>query len=238
MGNQTKMDSVTSRPIVHFLEAEVATRRGLSHQRNEDAYFVDMDQGTFVVADGMGGHRDGHLASRAIASQVTSAAGIYSSLEDKVQSLTSALKQVNERLYSESLSLQDQDISGSTALCLLIDSGYACCLWAGDSRLYLFRDNHLFLVSEDHADESGRLTRAIGSAQDVEIDRRVLEVNESDIFVLCSDGLLKGTNEEELAQMLSQQDDGLADRLLAKAIAGGSKDDITLILVWVISDDA
>ncbi|MBD8876706.1 PP2C family protein-serine/threonine phosphatase [Roseibium polysiphoniae] len=237
MSEQSRMESASPSQLKLTLEAEVATRRGPSHECNEDAYFIDLAQGVFVVADGMGGHRDGHLASNAIISEISAVQSSDVELEDRVRLLTSALEEVNGTLYSQSLALPGGDISGSTALCLLINSGYACCLWAGDSRLYLLRDNHLFLVSEDHTEESGMLTRAIGSAQDVEIDRRVLSIKEDDVFVLCSDGLLKGASEDELAEMLSQDEVGLADRLLAKSIVGGSKDDITLILVWVRSHD-
>jgi len=215
------------------LEAEAATRRGSRHERNEDAYLVNIDGGLFVIADGMGGHRDGHVASNAITSMLQRTFVAEAPLEEKITTATRAIENVNATLQAQSFEVPDRDISGSTVVALILGENYACCLWAGDSRLYLFRRKHLFLVSEDHADEDGVLTKAVGSAPSLELDRRVLQVEDGDIFLLCSDGLLKGIGEADLAEVLGRIGEAPADRLLAKAIAGGSADDITFILIWI-----
>lgn len=220
------------------LEAEVATCRGVTHERNEDAYVVHIEGGLFAIADGMGGHRDGHVASAAIVSVLEKTLAPDAPFEEKIETATRAIESVNASLYAQSRSNPDLDISGSTAVSLIVGEDYACCLWVGDSRLYLFRQGHLFLVSEDHAGPDGALLRAVGSAQTVEVDRRIMEIVEDDLFLLCSDGLLKGMNEDGLAELLSEIGEAPADRLLAKSIVGGSGDDITVILVWVgLRDD-
>jgi serine/threonine protein phosphatase PrpC len=227
------MEQGTDGAFELILEAEAASCRGQSHERNEDAYLVDIEGGLFAVADGMGGHRDGHVASNAVMSVLSQTLVVAASLEEKIETATRAIESVNASLYAQSRSSPGMDISGSTAVALIVAERYACCLWAGDSRLYLFRKNNLFLVSEDHGDHGGALTRAVGSAATLEVDRRIVEVKDGDIFLLCSDGLLKGIDEGEIVELLGQTGAAPADRLLAKAIAGGSSDDITLVLVWV-----
>ena len=220
-----------------ILEAEAATRRSPNHEHNEDAYLVSLEGGLFVVADGMGGHRDGHVASNAVVSVLGQTLRTELSFEQRIETATRAIEGVSATLDAQSRASPGLDISGSTAVALIVGDAYACCLWVGDSRLYLFRDDQLYLVSEDHADEYGVLTRAVGSTAAVEVDRRILEICDGDIFLLCSDGLLKGMEEGALAELLASTGEAPADRLLAKSIAGGSNDDITVIVVWVAVDD-
>jgi serine/threonine protein phosphatase PrpC len=220
-----------------MLEAEAATSRGRKHARNEDAYIVNIEGGLFAVADGMGGHRDGHVASQAVVSLLDHTLDLTATFEQRIAAATQAIETANRVLYSQTLATPGADICGSTAITLVVGEGYACCLWVGDSRLYLFRDNWLYLVSEDHVAEGGSLTRAVGSAAEIEVDRRIIEIKEHDVFLLCSDGLLKGMNEDALADLMGAVGHAPADRLLAKSIAGGSSDDVTVILVWVATHD-
>jgi|AraplaMF_Cvi_mMF_1032049.scaffolds.fasta_scaffold00019_4 serine/threonine protein phosphatase PrpC len=216
-----------------FLEAEAATSRGRKHTVNEDAYTVNLDAGLFAVADGMGGHRDGHVASGAIIALLERTLTGEASFEQRIEMATQAIQTVNKALHDQTIAVPGTDISGSTVVAVIIDENYACCLWAGDSRLYLFRNNWLYLISEDHVGEGGVLTRAVGSAPRLEVDRRVIEVRDRDVFLLCSDGLLKGMSETAVADLLESDGHAPVDRLLAKSIAGGSADDVTAILVWV-----
>jgi serine/threonine protein phosphatase PrpC len=216
-----------------MLEAEAVTRRGLSHDTNDDAYLANIDCGVFCVADGMGGHRDGHVASNAVVSLLERTLDPTMPFEQKVENTTRAVESVNATLYAQVRENPALDISGTTFLSLIVGEGYACCLWVGDSRLYLFRGGNLYLVSEDHAGADGVLTRAVGSAAFVEVERRILEIVGGDVFLLCSDGLLKGLDEDDMADLLSGASETSAERLLAKSVVGGSADDITIILVWV-----
>lgn len=219
------------------LEAVAATCCGSSHARNEDALLVSPDNGLFAVADGMGGHRDAHLASEALVSRLerTPLDGIP--LEAKIERTALAILGVNEALYRESLGDPEGDICGSTIVALVAHAGHACCLWAGDSRLYLFRDAHLYLVSEDHAAPDGALTRAVGSCDQLTLGRRLIETRPGDLFLLCSDGLSKGIGDDDLADILACPGEGLTDRLVERALAGGSVDDITLIVVRIAPYD-
>lgn len=215
------------------LEAEAATRRGLSHDTNDDAYLVNIDCGMFVVADGMGGHREGHVASNAVVSLLERTLDPAASFEQRVENTTRVVESVNTMLYGQVLENPELDICGTTFVSLIVGEGYACCLWVGDSRLYLFREGHLYLVSEDHAGADGALNRAVGSGATVEVDRRILQISDGDVFLLCSDGLLKGVGEDDIANLLDGAGEAVADRLLAKSVVGRSSDDITLVLIWI-----
>lgn len=225
-------------PDQRHLDVETATSRGRSHIRNEDASHVDIESRLFAVADGMGGHRDGHVASAALIAALSAACDPAAAFEVRIETTTVAIETTNRQLYDAHLVMPGSDIIGSTVLALILGDQHACCLWVGDSRLYLFRSHCLYLLSEDHAEEgSGALTRAVGSALQVQVDRRILDLQDGDVFLLCSDGLLKGTSENDVVELLAHSDSALAERLVAKAIAGGSNDDITVILVRVHGHD-
>ena len=218
-------------------EIEAATSRGTTHVRNEDSHCVDMDNALFAVADGMGGHRDGHMASSVIIAALEAGFDTDAGFEERVNAASAAIKQANDALHLNYLDNPGSDICGSTIVTLVLGEQHGCCLWAGDSRLYLFRDSQHYLLSDDHASSTGALTRAVGAARQLDVDRRVFQIFAGDVFVLCSDGLLKGFNEETLAAILEGEGAALAERLIAKSVAGGSTDDITVIVVSVLTDD-
>jgi serine/threonine protein phosphatase PrpC len=220
-----------------LLEAETASSRGRNHRQNEDACHVDIEGGLVVVADGMGGHRDGHLASAAVVAALAASASQGATFQERVERATSAIESANRILYEQHVAKPEADIMGTTVLAVVLGARHACCLWVGDSRLYLFRSHCLYLLSEDHAEaHGGALTQAVGSAARVEVDRRVVELQDGDVLLACTDGLLKGMSEDDVATLLGHNDSVLAERLVAKAVAGGSKDDVTVALVWVRYD--
>jgi len=220
-------------PAAAFV-SESVTHKGPRHTRNEDAFFSRPEIGLHAVADGMGGHRDGDVASATIIEEI---AGLRTRMTHafghRVAAVDAAIHRANERLYSRYLANPEDGISGSTVLALILQHDLATCIWAGDSRLYLQREGHLFLLSEDHADEVGRLTSAIGAEEDPALERRTIEVRAGDIFVLCTDGLIKGLSENDMADVLAEWHEGIAQDLLSKAITGGSRDDITCVIVQV-----
>ncbi|GAB2184742.1 serine/threonine-protein phosphatase [Roseibium sp. LAB1] len=228
------MHTIDTSAAVLLLRSEAATRQGPRHPVNQDSHFAAPSHGLFTVADGMGGHRDGEVASRATVHAISQLANLPShSHETRLIALEAALSHVGRDLYAGFLAAPEQDISGTTSLSLVISGSQASCIWAGDSRLYLLRQQQLLLLSEDHADEAGRLTSAVGIGHAVQLGRRTLEMMPGDVFVLCTDGLLKGMDEPMLAEMAADETFGLADRLVARSAAGGSADDITVITVWV-----
>ncbi|MHA7776849.1 PP2C family protein-serine/threonine phosphatase [Roseibium sp. M-1] len=231
------MDTLSS-SAVPLLRSEAVTRQGPRHPVNQDSHFAAPGSGLFTIADGMGGHRDGDLASQATVQAVSQLANMPDGPhEAQLGALESALTDVNRSLFDDYLDDPDSDVSGTTSLSLVVNGSYASCIWAGDSRLYLLRQHHLFLISEDHADEIGRLTSAVGIGENLSLGRRTLKILPGDLFILCTDGLLKGMDETTLANMAAEGTFGLADRLIARSVAGGSSDDITVITVWAEAHD-
>jgi serine/threonine-protein phosphatase Stp1 len=222
--------------------SSAATRCGPKHLVNEDC-FAQMDEaGGFVVADGVGGHTDGGLASRAVVETLGCVVEAGADLDARVLASEQALHSVNEALWRESQRRPQPTMIASTVAALLIARGYAVCLWAGDSRVYVYRAGHLYQLTQDHnaAAETGlahfgaALTRAIGAAEQLELDRLVTPTEPGDTFLICSDGITKFVGDAELARFLDDPLDGLATRIVAAVVERGGNDDATAIVVRYI----
>jgi serine/threonine protein phosphatase PrpC len=217
-----------------------ATRPGPRHVVNEDAAVELADIGVFVVADGMGGHTDGALASRSIVEIIRCVAYLHDGLDARVADIEAALHSVNEALRREAASRPgDNIIIGSTVAVLVMNEHYAVCIWGGDSRIYVRRHDQIYQLTKDHTLQeeedanapSGILTRAVGSAETLALDRLVTTIEPDDTFLVCSDGLTKVLSDDDLNVLLAEPLEGLAARLVASAVAGGSTDDVSAILV-------
>jgi serine/threonine protein phosphatase PrpC len=215
-----------------------ATRCGPKHVINEDCFAEMGEAGVFVVADGVGGHTDGGLASRAIIETLSHVVEARASLDARVDASEQALHSVNDALWRESQGRADPTMIASTVAALILAPGYAVCLWAGDSRIYVYREGHLYRLTQDHSADfgvggrhAGALTRAIGGAQELELDRLVTSAERGDTFLICSDGITKFVEDIELAHFLTDPLDGLATRLVAAVVNRGGSDDATAIVV-------
>ena len=128
----------------------------------------------------------------------------------------------------------------STAAALLLAEGYAVCLWAGDSRIYLCRAGRLYRLSRDHVvsvgpqEHHGALTRAIGAGETLELERLVAPAQPGDTFLVCSDGVTKVVSEVDVARFLDGPVEGLAARIIAAVAERGGNDDATAIVVRYI----
>ncbi|WP_020655316.1 PP2C family protein-serine/threonine phosphatase [Massilia niastensis] len=221
---------------------------GLVRSRNEDSYLAQPEGGLWAVADGMGGHAFGDLASRAV---VDALAGLpeSASLAQFVDAARERLARVNGALRDEARARQ-VPVMGSTVVALLACGLDAACLWAGDSRIYLYRHGRLQQLTRDHnqieelkaqgADMAAAvanpnmITRAIGAADTIDFDVVTLPARAGDIFLLCSDGLSNPVDEGAIAASLAGGDCGqAADDLIAQALANGGRDNITAIVVRV-----
>jgi protein phosphatase len=221
---------------------------GLVRSRNEDAYLVEPQRGLWAVADGMGGHAFGDLASAAV---IDALAGLPppATLADFVESARARLVQVNETLRVEARARQ-VPVIGSTVAALLACGLEAACLWAGDSRIYLFRGGRLQQLTRDHnqiealkargADlaaataSPNMITRAVGAADAIAFDVVPVTARDGDVFLLCSDGLSTPVEEAAIAAALAPGDCATAaQELIAHALANGGRDNITVVVVRV-----
>lgn len=219
-----------------------ASRCGVRHDHNEDAYLASPPRGLFCVADGMGGHLDGQLASLSVA-RILDRMVANGPIEARVEAVERSLQRINAALRREAVKNGVAAIIGATVVVLVVDRDYAVCVWAGDSRCYLLRDGELFQVTRDHGvpQAPGRartnvVSRAIGSGEQLELDRVVLELEPNDSFLLCTDGVSDYLEPDDILAGLIRPFDGAAEELVEAAVACGSRDDLTAVLVQVVAD--
>jgi serine/threonine protein phosphatase PrpC len=210
----TPLDAVGTRFGSH-----ARSHSGARRTANEDRMLDRPDLGFWAVADGMGGLASGDLAAEQVTGAVAAAAGRTGSGYARLNRLVAALEQVNTDIFRRTA--KPQDASGSTVVALLAHEGHFACLWAGDSRAYLYRAGELKLVTRDHSvvqqlvddgvvSETARrahpfshvLTRAVGTSGSLEIDRSFGAIQAGDVFLLCSDGLTNALSDAEIARAL------------------------------------
>lgn len=235
------------------LRAAALSDVGLRRRSNEDCYAVAADLGLYLVADGMGGHRAGQLASELAAEAAVRALG---TLVDATASLTEKLRYsvaaANREILSRAQSQPELTGMGTTLVALLAGPERIALAHVGDSRAYLIRAGRIRQLTDDHSlvaelvrrreisKTAARghphrhvLTRALGVRRSVEPDLAELTPAVGDSFVLCSDGLTGHVSDEEIAKTVMDQDDldSACERLVAMANDRGGEDNITAVLL-------
>lgn len=225
---------------------------GLRRKINEDAVLVRTPRGLWAVADGMGGHEAGEVAS-AMVTEALSRLHPVENLENFVDQALSALSEVNHNLIELAQSDTGRRTIGSTVVGLAIRNREYRCFWAGDSRAYRLRGDQIVQLSRDHslvqdlveagmlgADEAHHhpnanvITRAVGVTEALKVDTAGGEARPGDLFLLASDGLTRVVDDDELAAELAKGPPAdAADRLIATVLARGAPDNVSLIIVSV-----
>jgi serine/threonine protein phosphatase PrpC len=235
------------------LRIGVRTDVGRSRSRNEDAYLID--EPVFAVADGMGGHRGGDVAS-SLALESLQAPDEGTSGED-FQRLVAQIKEANQRVLERGEADRDLRGMGTTLTVILAADGKAHVAHVGDSRAYMLRDEKLQQLTEDHTlvqrmVREGRLTeeeahthpqrsivtRALGVDENIPIDELTLDLKEGDRLLLCTDGLSSMLGRDAIQQILLAEPDPqkAADRLVEEANQAGGDDNITVVVLDVAPD--
>jgi protein phosphatase len=209
---------------------------GLVRSRNEDAFLAQPERGLWAVADGMGGHAFGDVASRAVVDALATL-GTASSLPALVEAARAKLSKVNLELRANAQARRVPMI-GSTVVVLLAHGAEMACLWAGDSRIYLCRDGQLRQLTQDHSQpDSNMITRAVGAADVLELDLKTVIARDGDVFLLCSDGLSNPVDDPAIQDLLASGDCAhAAQELVEQARNNGGRDNITAVVVR--ADDA
>jgi len=219
---------------------------------NEDNLLVLPERGLWVVADGMGGHEAGDLASSTIVEYLQNIPEptSFSAFVDEVEN---RILLANNNLFAEAYQRGGNVTIGSTVVALLIFQGYAVFLWAGDSRIYRWRKNDYRRVTRDHSyvedlveqglirredaeshPNANVITRAVGSSPDLFIDIDVVELQDGDQFLLCSDGLYKDIADQEMGDAMAKMSpEASAKFLLKTALDRGANDNVTVTVVSV-----
>ncbi len=245
---------------MHFTCA-ARTDVGVVRSGNEDNYLMLSDRGVFIVADGMGGHAAGEVASemavRIASREIGSVRGLTQ--EQAGDRVRSAIRAANDAIFDRTLSEHDKRGMGTTATVLVLMRGRYLIGQVGDSRAYLLRDGTFSQLTKDHSyvqeqvdaglltpDQarvhpySNVITRCVGASVDVVPDLYFGALNTGDIVLLASDGLTGMLEDEQLMKILASEGDPQAwvDKMIAEANRRGGLDNITAIVVRIDAVDA
>jgi serine/threonine protein phosphatase PrpC len=221
---------------------------GLVRELNEDRYLVKSESGLFVVADGMGGHDAGEVASTSIVDHLKSI-GIPSSAPDLKARFEDRVIMANREIRE--LSSRNGSTIGSTLVALLAFERSYACMWVGDSRIYMLHSGKLSQLSRDHTEMQDLLdrglltpeaaaswprrnviTRAIGAVDEPALDIAHGRITPGDKFLLCSDGLTAHVPDEEIGSALAENSpEHACGSLIDLVLSRGGTDNVTVVVV-------
>jgi protein phosphatase len=246
------VDEPTSSSPLLLISAVGQTDLGQKRRKNEDCYLCMDDHHLFVVADGMGGHKGGEIASRLAVETIQKAFETYTWSEPpypdvprRGSELAIAIQRANKTVYEAAQA--DRSLMGmGTTIISARFSPNKMRLYVGhvgDSRCYRLRDGELMPLTTDHTMGAAGITgplanhlvRAIGVSPAVKIDLVIARPRPGDVYLLCSDGLSKMTSDESIREILLAKPDPekASQALIERANEGGGRDNITVILVRV-----
>jgi protein phosphatase len=222
---------------------------GLVRSNNEDMLLNRPERRLWAVADGMGGHAYGEVASR-MTVEALDALPAGEPLQQAVAQARVCLLGVNSALVTEAIA-RNVPVIGTTLVLLLASGRTGVCLWAGDSRIYLCRGGSLHQLTRDHNQfeqlqaknhlsreeasaypGANMITRALGAATTLELDEVQVQVSDGDMFLLCSDGLSNAVGVDAMFGALTGGDCAqAADMLIRLALAAGGRDNISVVVV-------
>lgn len=226
-----------------------ATDIGKVRLENEDSYLVLPERGVFAVADGMGGHEAGALASTTVVEAMRSI-GEPCSVNALLAQCGDRLGEANSRLL-DTAEARGGCVIGATVAALLAYAGYYACVWSGDSRVYLVRKGEIQQISRDHTEVAelvaegvlseaeaqawprrNVITRAIGVHRDLELEVAQGVLEKGDMFVICSDGLTAHVTDPEIREhVLANPPQDACDALVALTNQRGAVDNVTVVVV-------
>ncbi len=233
---------------------------GKNRKKNQDAYYMssDSDFPLYLVADGMGGHRSGEVAS-SMAMEIIKNEFLISKdnlVNDKniLKTIKESIEKANTKIYLKSISSERYNGMGTTMILGYIFNGKIFIGHVGDSRAYLIRNEEIHQITEDHSyvnellklgsitieeakihPKRNLITRAVGSSSKIRMDLIVKEYEKEDILLLCSDGLFNMLKEREIYEVFNSEEDiqKSCERLVAKANQKGGLDNITLVSIKI-----
>lgn len=231
-----------------------ATSVGKVRPVNEDAFFVSPPDKSgsllAVVADGMGGHNAGEVASSEAINVIKDV--VLDNEHNAKEMLIEAINSANSTIYNMSLDKQALYGMGTTITACVIEKDKVTAAQVGDSRLYLIRDEMITQITKDHSlvemliengsitkedakhhPQKNVITRAIGTDKEVTADIYEFSICKGDIILLCSDGLVNMVEDEKILSIItrSRTFEKTADKLIAEAENAGGNDNITVILI-------
>ena len=234
------------------LIAHGKTDKGLVRESNEDEFCVEKTLGFLAVADGMGGHASGEVASKMAIDIVRDY--LRNEREPLSDKMLLGIALANKAIYNASQSQSHLKGMGTTIAAVLFNGDRFSVAHVGDSRVYLIRGGTIEQITDDHtivseqverglmtSEEAAQsnlrhiLTRALGIGPDVDVDRDELTVSNGDKLILCSDGLSELVSDEEIlsAVMTSRTPKIACDKLVDKANQNGGGDNVTAVVAFL-----
>jgi type VI secretion system protein ImpM len=233
-------DAVVDAAPLRFASA-AASDTGRVREKNQDSYLDRPEAGVWAVADGLGGHRDGEVASRMVCDALADW-DPDTNFDGTIEDARRRIDEVNRHLLRiASRSLHAERIA--TTIVALLTRGAECAvIWAGDSRAYRWRGGQLEQLTRDHSlveagasshdPASNIVTRALGAGPDVVLDVSRFGVRPGDRFLLCSDGLTRTVPDAQIGLSMAGPDiRGTVDQLIRLALAAGAPDNVTALVV-------
>ena len=238
-----------------YFQSDIGKRRK-SNQDYTATFTNQKNQLLALLADGMGGHQAGDIASRQAVEEIGIAweATMIDDSEKAVQWFLQHIQQTNQRIFEKGQSQPTLSGMGTTLEVVTLLDNHLALAHVGDSRIYLFREQRLIALTEDHSLvnallKSGEITqemaenhprknimtRSLGMPGSLEVDVAIHKIEDHDQLLLCSDGLTNMVSEPKITQILleaaSLQD--ASQRLIDEANAKGGLDNITVLLIDV-----
>ena len=239
--DRTVDDATIGIPLSSQFRSAAASHTGKVREKNQDAFLERPEVGVWAVADGLGGHNEGEVASRMACDALADWTPDFN-FDRTIDDAVRRIGEVNEHLFRRaSLSARAGPIA-TTVVALLTRGAECAVVWAGDSRAYLRRGGSLDRLTRDHsvaeADGPGRnpesnvVTRALGAESRIMLDVSRFPVLPGDRFLLCSDGLSRVVPDAEIGKLLGGNDIRTAvDGLIQAALAAGGPDNVTALVV-------
>ncbi len=242
-----------------LLRSAASTHVGMCRQANEDRYAIVPGLGLYLVADGMGGHRAGHVASQlASEAAIRAVEALQGATVSLAERLRHAVACANREIFAAASAKPEFTGMGTTLVGLLFAGERLALAHVGDSRAYLVRQGRLRRLTDDHSivaellrrqeisEEDARehphrhvLTRALGVRPGIEPDLAEMTPHMDDVFILCSDGLTTHLDDDEIAEQICADRDleEVAAGLVDSANRAGGVDNTTVLLVRYEKED-
>src|SRR3989338_2306586 len=228
------------------LETSGLSDIGRKRENNQDSYLLNDKAKLYVVADGMGGHAGGEVASKLAVDTLNKVFSYTSRSFEPSSYLVKSIQEANHMIYEKAVQTPSLKGMGTTVTCLLFSYDTVFIAHVGDSRAYFIREGMIWQLSQDHSLVSEQMvaggaiamrniiTRSVGYDRQVEVDVYTKKVAMGDQNLLCSDGLYGFVSQKEMATVVSSSVLPLATKkLIDLANSRGGDDNITAVLVKV-----